>query len=89
MALKTYYPEMNETKPAAAFEASLSHYGRHYFVKTPRTLKGRGIVFLNTLKPSDLVPQAQEKVGWNEYKLTIAAFDTLCKAEDVSSASLL
>lgn len=89
MALATYYPEMKETKPAAAFEARMSHFGRHYFVDTRRILKGRGIQFLRTLTASDLVPEAQHKVGTYEYKLTITAFDALCQAETVNMETLL
>jgi hypothetical protein len=89
MALATYYPEMNQAKPAAAFEASMSCYGGGYRVQTRRTLKGRGITFIRTLKSSDLVPQAQAKVGCHEYKLTALAFQALCKAEAVSMETLL
>ena len=88
MALATYYPEMNQAKPAADFEASASYSGG-FRVKTKRTLKGRGITFRMTYTAADLTPQAQDKVGWNEYQLTRAAFDKLIAAEAVSMETLL
>lgn len=89
MAILTYYPEMKQAKPAAAFEAKMSFYGRHYFVQTRRTIQGQGITFIRTLTVADLVPQASHKAGTNEYKLTARAFDALCKAEAVSMETLL
>ena len=44
--LATYYPEMGEAKPLAQIEASLGHYGKHYFLRTPLTLSGRGVELL-------------------------------------------
>ena len=34
---------MGQRKPEVKMEASLSYYGKHYFVDTPLELKGRGI----------------------------------------------
>jgi hypothetical protein len=84
-----YYPEMREAKPVAELEASLSHYGRHYFVKTRLELRGVGIKFLKTLTAADLVPQAQAKVGTHEYKVTEKAFEKLLKAHGVAYQMLL
>lgn len=84
-----FYPEMGEAKPEAQIEASLGHYGRHWYLKTPLTLKGRGIKHLRTLSPSDLVPQAQSKVGWHEYKVTEAAFESLKSKHRISVEFLL
>ena len=41
--LHCYTPEMGQRKPEVKMEASLSYYGKHYFVDTPLELKGRGI----------------------------------------------
>ena len=88
--LKSYYPEMKEAKPVAEIEASLSHYGKHWFLKTKLTLKGRGITFRRTLTASDVCgPRVAELVGTHEYKVTEAAFEKLCEKYSVSSESLL
>ncbi len=42
-----YYPELGDRKPEVKMEASLGHYGTHYYVDTPLDLKGRGIVKLD------------------------------------------
>lgn len=85
----SYYPEMNEPKPAAEIEARLSHYGKHWFLSTPLVLKGRGIVHRGTLKASDLTPAGQRRVGWHEYKVTEAAFEKLATKYRIVSESLL
>lgn len=85
-----YTPEMGETRPAdAAIDAQLAHYGKHYFLKTPLTLSGRGVEFLGQIKASDLVPAAQHKAGWNEYKVTIKAFERICEQHKVACEHLL
>ncbi len=87
--LKGYHPEMGEEKPAAQIEAHLSHYGKHYFLKSQIELKGRGIYYRGTLKAGDLTPQAQGKVGWHEYKVTEKAFNTICETHAVAYEMLL
>lgn len=89
MSLKVYTPEMNEPKPVCQAEASMSHYGNHYFLKTPEVISGRGIEHICTFTSQDLTPQAQSKVGWHEYKLTNRAFDAFCKSHDVAYELLL
>lgn len=84
-----YYPEMNEAKPVAEIEANLSHYGKHYFLTTRLSLSGRGVEFLGTLTSARLVPQAQHKVGMNEYKVTVAAFEKIAAKYSVSRELLL
>jgi hypothetical protein len=87
--LKVYTPEMEQRKPIAQIEASLSHYGRHYYLKTPLDLKGRGVKYLDTFTAKDLTPQAQHKVGWHTYKVTENAFRTICQTHAVSMEHLL
>lgn len=73
-----YHPEMGETKPAdTQIDASLGHYGMHYYLKTPLSLKGRGIVHMHTLTADELTPAAKHKAGWHEYRVTIAAMRKL------------
>jgi hypothetical protein len=80
-----YHPEMGEAKPAdTQIEASLGHYGNHYYIKTPLALKGRGISHLHTLTAEELTPAAQHKAGWHEYKVTLAAMGKLEAAYVVS-----
>ncbi len=89
--LHTYHPEMNQQPNSnATIRANLSHYGRHYFVssKNPIAIK-QGVEFLKTLESSELNELGQYRVGWHEYKMTIKAFDKLCKMEDVNLEMLL
>lgn len=72
-----YTPEMGDRKPNCQMEASLSHYGRHYFVDTPLDLKGRGIEHLNTYAEKDFVKPGNRKIGWHQYKVTTRAFEAL------------
>ena len=60
-----YCPELGQKKPETLFESRLSHYGTHYFVRTPCTLRGRGVEYLDT----------QE--GINRYQLTVRAYESL------------
>lgn len=85
--LKSYYPEMGEPKPESQIEAALSHYGKHWFLKTPLTLKGRGIKHLATYTAITINNPA--KIGWHRYQVTEAAFDKLCREYAVSTESLL
>ena len=88
--LTSYCPEMNEARPEETqIDASMSHYGRHWYLRTPLTLKGRGIVHLGAESAESLTPQAQHKAGWNKYKVTSAAFDAICKKFNVATESLL
>jgi hypothetical protein len=87
--LKAYYPEMSEPKPEADFEARMSHGGDHWYIDTPLTLKGRGIAHRGTLQSSHLVPEAQHKTGWNQYRVTEAAFRRLAEQYDISTPCML
>ncbi len=80
---------MGEAKPAAKIEATLGHYGKHYYLKSETYLQGRGITFIKRYESSDLTPQAQHRVGWFEYKVTERAFETLCRKYPVVTESLL
>ena len=87
--LAIYYPELNEAKPEAQIEASLAHYGKHWFLRTPLTLKGRGVVDRGPLKASELTEKGQRLAGWNQYKVTERAFKTICDQYEVVTESLL
>lgn len=90
MALCAYHPEMGEKKPEVEIEASLSYYGKHYFVKSKNEIPVKqGIEFLNVLKASELTPEGQKKVGWFEYKMTCKAFEKLCAKSNVGYEMLL
>ena len=89
MAVQGFYPEMSQARPETTVEASLSHYGRHWFVTSKDKLpEGRGVVFLETYTAAVLVPGSR-LVGWHHYKLTCRAFDALCKRSDVAVEMLL
>lgn len=63
-----YRPEMGQRKPKVQMEASLSHYGKHYFVDTPLELKGRGITELPS--PSWYPGSQKALEGWRSYQVT-------------------
>lgn len=83
-----YCPEMGDARPVAHIHATLSHYGRHYFLRTPLVLKGRGIESMGVLTATRLVP-GSKFVGWNEYQVTIRAFDKLKTQYRIASEMLL
>jgi hypothetical protein len=85
MAVLTYRPEMGEKRPEVQIEARLGHYGKHYFVDTPLVLSGRGIKHMGVFRG---VPGSR-KEGWQQYKLTEAAFEKLQAEHDVSYELLL
>lgn len=75
--LKLYTPEMHDRKPVTHMEASLAHYGKHYYVDTTEALKGRGIEYIKTYTGKELTRAGQYKVGWNSYRVTSLAFKVL------------
>lgn len=90
MGMHFHYPEMGEKRhEASQIEASLGHYGKHYYIKTPLALKGRGIEHLRTLEKSDFVDPENRKVGWNEYKVTLKAMEKLAGQYVVTGELLL
>lgn len=84
-----YHPEMGEARPEAKIDAQLAHGGKHWYLKTPLTLTGRGVTLIEVLKAENLVPQAKHKAGWFRYKVTDAAFDRICKEHRVATEMLL
>ncbi len=85
-----YAPEMGQHKPEGCqIEASLSHYGKHYFIDTPLQLKGRGITLIRTYSARDFVDPNNRKVGWNEYSVTRLAFEKLQSQYAISYESNL
>ena len=58
-------------------EARRAYYGKHFFIDTPLTLKGRGITFIKAYKSQDLAESGQYKTGWNEYQVTNLAYEKL------------
>lgn len=85
MSLQTFTPELGQKAPAdATIFASLSHYGKHWFLRCKDLLpKGRGVVFLHTETAESLVP-GSKFVGWHQYKVTEAAFEVIQKRQDVA-----
>ena len=84
-----YWPEMGDRKPECKIEASLSYYGKHYFLDTPLELKGRGIMFLGKLESKNLTTSGQYKAGWNHYQVTTRAFNLLKQQYPISMEALL
>ena len=75
--LKVYTPEMGDRKPATRMEATLGHYGKHYYIDTPEELKGRGIEHMGMYTAASLTAAGQHKVGWHSYRVTSRAFEIL------------
>lgn len=82
--LYIYCPEMGEGRPECQMIARMSHYGSHYYIDTPLTLKGRGITFLETRESKNLTASGQFMTGWNEYKVTERAFHKLQEQYSIS-----
>ena len=76
----TYYPEMNEAKPAADFEANVT-FGGKWRVKTAREVSGRGIAFDGNLSGS----RSHIRV----YTMTKAAFNNFSAGKTVAIECLL
>lgn len=89
LGLKCYWPEMGEKRPLAQIRATLGHYGKHYYLRTPMELKGRGIALIGVMKSESLTPTGQYMAGWNEYKVTSAAFELIKNNYAVSMEALL
>ena len=88
--LQSYCPEMNEPRPEnTQIDAELSHYGGHWFLRTPLVLKGRGIVHLKTETADTLVPKAHHKIGWHKYQVTSKAFEAICVKYNVATEAML
>ncbi len=79
----SFTPEMGQRKVSAQIDASLSHYGNHYFLDTPLELKGRGITFIKVYAAGDFI-RPNHKVGWNSYKVTTAVFEKLKSQYSIS-----
>lgn len=73
-----YTPEMGQTKPDCQIEAQLSYGGRHYFLRTRLTLKGRGITLSST-----------DDKGFNWYRATDRAYELLKTQYTISYESCL
>ncbi len=88
MSHTAYYPEMSEVKPVGQIEASLSHYGKHWFLRTPLALSGRGVSLVDTYTEANTVPGSR-CLGWNRYKVTESAFERICEQYEVVSEMML
>jgi hypothetical protein len=75
-AMHCYYPEMNQKAPAdTQIEATLGHYGEHYYLRTPLALKGQGITHTKTLTANDF--PGGLRAGWHCYRVTTKAMSRL------------
>lgn len=83
-----YTPEMGQSKPDCQIEASLSHYGKHYFLYTPLELKGRGIV-KEEREPSWEPGSRKALEHWMCYRVTTRAFEKLKTQYPISMERLL
>lgn len=84
-----YTPEMGQRKPNCQMKATLSHYGKHYYIDTPLELKGRGIRFIKQYKSEELTKHGQYMVGWYSYEVTLLAYDKLKEQYSISRERLL
>lgn len=74
----SYTPEMGQEKPDCQIEASLSHYGKHYYLYTNLELKGRGIT-----------REQDHPDGRHCYCVTTRAYRLLEEKYSISRASYL
>ena len=82
-----YCPEMGQRKPEVQLEATLGHYGTHYYVDTPLELKGRGIT---EIVPVCCAPGCKKDVeGWRTYRVTRRAFEKLKAQYPIAMENLL
>lgn len=90
MGMHFHYPEMGEKRREdSQIEASLGHYGKHYYLKTPLVLRGRGIKHLRTLAADELAEFARHKAGWHQYEVTLLAMRKLAEKYVVTGEALL
>jgi len=87
--IKPYTPELGERKPSCKMEARICHYGRHYYIDTTETLKGRGIEFIEKLTSDRLNMHGAYKTGWNKYRVTSRAFELLKDRYPIRMETLL
>lgn len=80
----SYTPEVGQQKLNCQMEASLSYYGKHYFIDTPIELKGRGITLVKQYTEKDFVNPDNYRVGWYEYQVTKLAFEKLKEKYSIS-----
>lgn len=84
-----YTPETGQQKPDCQMEASRGYYGKHWYIDTPLSLKGRGITFLKKYTDNDFYMSGNYRVGWNEYRVTDRAFDKLKEQYTISQRCYL
>lgn len=77
--IKGYTPEMGQKKPNCQMEAMLCHDGRHYFIWSRFTLKGRGI---RPIEQTD--EEKKERPGIERYYVTDRAIDILKKQYSIA-----
>lgn len=82
MSTYAYYPEMHQAKPHHKFydgEVQASYDYKYQYITTPLELKGRGITFIGHIDPKKYnnPERIEYKKGWNEYKVTLNAFNKL------------
>lgn len=81
-----YCPEMGQRKPDVQMEATLGHYGGHYYVDTPLELNGRGIT---ELSPSWYPGSQKALEHWRSYRVTRRAFEKLKAQYPIAMENLL
>ena len=76
-----YTPEMGQQKPDCQMEASLSYYGKHYYINTPLNLKGRGITQIEANWRKGCRKQIE---NWKCYRVTKATYEKLKEQYTIS-----
>ena len=84
MAEQVFNRELGQQEPEAQIEANLSHFGKHYFLYTTLELPiKRGVNYLgkrDRFNTGEMV---------NRYKVTIKAYEAICKQYSVKRESYL
>ena len=88
--VRAYYPELGDRRPDCEIEADLAYYGKHYFLETKLDLKGKGVTFVKKFGADDFKDgENNRKCGWNQYMVTLKAFEKIKQEHAVSKTIYL
>jgi hypothetical protein len=81
-----YHPSTGQRRPIAQIEG----YGilGNYYLSTPLELKGKGITFLGKYTDEEAASNSDLHAGWNQYKVTLKAFNKLKEHYAIMTESL-
>jgi hypothetical protein len=81
-----YSPSTGQRRPIAQIEGYCII--DNYYLSTPLELKGKGITFLKKYTNEEAATNTDLHAGWNQYKVTLKAFDKLKEHYAIMTESL-